>query len=290
MKVAVIAHEKKLLHGKDLRDLRAALADRGVVEPIWYQVPKSKKAPKKAKKATKDGAEVLLVWGGDGTVRRCLDAAVGSGVPIGILPAGSANLLAGNLGIPEELDAALDIALEGSLRTMDVGVVNGERFAVMAGTGFDAMMIKEADDRKDKLGRFAYIVAGVKRVRKTKRVKATVDIDGDQWFKGRASCVLAGNVGTVTGGLQVFPDARPDDGQLEVGVVTAGGPWGWLRVLVRIARHDAERSPLVRTTRGRKVDVRLEQELPYELDGGDRDATDRLKIRVEPAAVSFRVA
>lgn len=287
MKVAVVAHEKKRLGG-DLDDLRSALARRGVADPIWHQVPKSKKAPEKAEKAVAMGAEVLLVWGGDGTVRRCLDAVAGTGVPIGILPAGSANLLAANLDIEEDLDAALDTALQGSIRLLDVGVLNGERFAVMAGTGFDAVMVRGADDRKDELGRFAYILSGMSAVA-TDRVRTTIDVDGKRWFEGWTTCVLVGNVGVVTGGLAVFPDAQPDDGELEIGIVTAEGAWEWARVLAGVVGHRASRSPLVRTTRGRDLDVRLGRDLPYEVDGGDRDPTDRLKIHVDPLAVAIRV-
>ncbi|MBA2438268.1 MAG: NAD(+)/NADH kinase [Acidimicrobiia bacterium] len=287
MKVAVIAHQKKRLGG-DLDDLRDALASRGVTEPLWYQVPKSKKAPKKAKEAMENGAELLLVWGGDGTVRRCLDAVAGSGVPIGILPAGSANLLARNLGIPEDLDAALDIAMHGSTRTLDVGVLNGERFAVMAGTGFDAIMMQGADDAKKLLGQFAYIVSGLKAMR-IDRVRARIDVDGDRWFDGRVSCVLVGNVGTAMGGLEVFPDARTDDGQLEIGVVRADGPWDWIGVFAHLVGGRADRSSLVRTTRGALVDVRLDRKVPYQVDGGDRKPAKRLEIHVEPAAVDVRV-
>lgn len=287
MKVAVVAHEKKRLGG-DLDDLRDSLAFRGVTDPMWYPVSKSKKAPKWAKEALEKGADLLLVWGGDGTVRRCLDAVAGSGVPIGILPAGSANLLARNLGVPEELGAALDIAMNGSIRTFDVGVLNGERFAVMAGTGFDAVIMREADDRKEQLGRFAYLVSGLKAT-KTDRVRATIYVDGDRWIDGRVSCVLIGNVGTVTGGLEVFPDARTDDGELEIGVVSADGPWDWARVFARLIRGKADRSSLVRTTRGRLVEVRLARKSPYQVDGGDRKPTDRLEISIEPSAVDFRV-
>ncbi len=87
----------------------------------------------------------------------------------------------------------------------------------------------------------------------------------------------------------VFPAAQPDDGQLEVGVVTADGLWEWVRVFVGLLRRKAERSTLVRTTRGTNVDVRLARHVAYEVDGGDRDPTNRLKLHVEPLAVTFRV-
>ena len=143
-KVAVIAHRRKSLGG-GLPEFRRALEAAGITDPAWFEVPKSKKAPKQVRQALKQGAELILVWGGDGMVQRCIDALVGSDVTVGIIPAGTANLLAKNLGIPHDLDGALEIALAGRSRRLDVGVVNGEHFAVMAGAGFDARMIEDAD-------------------------------------------------------------------------------------------------------------------------------------------------
>ena len=107
-KVAVIAHRRKSLGG-GLPELRRALGAAGINDPAWFEVPKSKKAPKLARKALEEGAELILVWGGDGMVQRCIDALAGSDVTLGIIPAGTANLLARNLGIPHDLGAALEI-------------------------------------------------------------------------------------------------------------------------------------------------------------------------------------
>ena len=284
-RVAVVAHRKKHLAGEGLGELRTALADEGVTDPLWYEVPKSKKAPKRARAAVKEGADLVLVWGGDGTVQRCLDALAGSGAAVGILPAGTANLLASSLRVPVDLSCALRLALHGERRVLDPGVVNDERFAVMAGTGFDALMMSEVDRAlKDRLGRLAYLWTGAKAMR-ANRVRARVRVDGKVWFDGATSCVLLGNVGTITGGLVVFEKARPDDGRLEVGVVTARGVSDWLRVFARLLRRQARRSPLVRTTGGERVEVVLDRPMPYELDGGDRKPTRRLEAKVEPAAV-----
>ena len=286
--VGVIAHSKKSL-GRGLPELRRLLADRGVDDPIWYEVPKSRKAPKRARQAIKDGADLLLLWGGDGTVQRCLNAVAGQDVPVGILPAGTANLLAGNLGIPTDLPAALDIALGGAHRAVDLAAVNGERFAVMAGAGFDAMMMKEADaGLKDRLGQLAYVWTG-SRAARMKPVRMTVKVDGSRWFKGDVTCLLLGNMGTLTGGLVAFPDARPDDGLLEIGVVTAANPVQWARVLSRLVAGKAAQSRLVRTTRGRRVAVKMDRAIPYELDGGARPKVRHLDVRVEPRAVKLCV-
>src|SRR5215207_11153469 len=288
MRVAVLAHQKKSLGG-GLDELRRRVADEDVGDVLWYEVPKSRKAPKKARKALEDGAELVLIWGGDGMVQRCVDALAGSRVPVAIIPAGTANLLAHNLGIPEDLEEAVRIAFHGRRRSLDLGKLNGEHFAVMAGVGFDADMINDADrGAKDKLGRLAYVRSGLRHVR-TDASRVRIEVDGTEWFDGDASCVLLGNVGRITGGIPAFDDARPDDGWLEVGVATAGGTLQWARTLGRMALGRSENSPFVRITRARKVDVRLAAPTRYELDGGDRGEVRRVKARVVPGAITVCV-
>jgi diacylglycerol kinase (ATP) len=291
--VAVIAHRRKTLGG-GLPELRRALAAIGVTDPAWLEVSKSKKAPKAVRRALHDGAELFLVWGGDGMVQRCVDALAGAkgsgaGVTVGIIPAGTANLLAKNLGIPHDLGAALEIALGERSRRLDLGLVNGERFAVMAGAGFDARMIEDADrDSKTHLGSLAYVRSGTAAMRAAPD-SVHVLVDGVTFFEGPATCVLVGNVPRATGGLLVFNDARPDDGILDIGVVTAVGSVQWLRVLSRVALHRGEGSPFVSTVQGRTVDVTFGKPVVYELDGGVRPATDVLHFEVQPSAVAIRV-
>jgi diacylglycerol kinase (ATP) len=286
--IGVIAHANKELDG-GLGRLRELLAERGVDDPPWREVPKSRFIPDKVAELVEAGVDLLFVWGGDGSVQRCLDAIRKAPVTLAILPAGTANLFATNLGIPADLEEAVDIGLNGRRRTLDVGSVNGERFGVMAGTGFDAIMIREADaGLKDRLGRFAYVVTGVRGVGRDP-VRTEVEVDGRPWFEGPATCVLVGNMGDVIGGISAFPDAAPDDGRLNVGVVTADGLVDWARTLGRTVVGDAASSPFVESTTAAKIDVRLDRKTPYELDGGDRPETKRLKFRVKPAAVTVCV-
>ncbi|GAA4562938.1 diacylglycerol kinase family protein [Micromonospora coerulea] len=283
--VAVVAHRKKTLGG-GLDELRASLVAAGVGRLLWYEVPKSRKAPKRVRKALKKGADLLLVWGGDGMVQRCADTLAGTGVPMGILPAGTANLFATNLGIPADLTEAVRIALHGRRRTLDLGRLNGEHFAVMAGAGFDGDLIREADRKlKGRLGRVAYVWTGLRHVR-GELVRTRIRVDGADWFDGEASCVLFGNVGTITGGIPAFDDARPDDGALEIGVSTASGAVDWARTLGRMAAGRSEDSPFVQITRGRKVTVRFAAPKTYELDGGARTTAKRLKVKVVPDALT----
>jgi diacylglycerol kinase (ATP) len=286
--VAVVAHARKSLGG-GLRELRQVLAREGVTDPLWYEVTKSRHAPKSARRAAGEGADLIFVWGGDGTVQRCLDAVTGSGTAVAILPAGTANLLATNLLVPDDLTEAVRVGLHGTRRELDTGSVNGEHFAVMAGAGFDARMITGADRAlKDRLGRAAYLYTAARSLF-ARRVTATVEVDGRRFFEGRVSCVLAANLGTILGGVEVFTAAKPDDGLLELGVVTARNPVDWARTFGRVALRSAERSPFVEMTRGRSFRVRFDRKLRYEVDGGVRPAAKNLRIDVHPRSVTICV-
>ncbi|SEG99874.1 Diacylglycerol kinase family enzyme [Nonomuraea solani] len=283
--VAVVAHRKKTL-GAGLDRLRVLITEQDVGELLWYEVGKSKKARKKVREALDEGAELVFVWGGDGMVQRCADVMAGSGVPMAILPAGTGNLFATSLGVPADLEEAVLIGFHGRREKLDLGVLNGEHFAVMAGAGFEAEMIADADGRaKRRLGKLSYVKAAVRHVGGP-LVPMKVEIDGTTWFDGEASCLLLGNVGTIAGGIEAFDDARPDDGWLEVGVSTAKGPIQWARVIGRMAAGRSEDSPFVRITRARKVSARFGAPLTYELDGGEREPTTRLEAEAAPGALT----
>src|SRR5829696_10456620 len=162
--VAVIAHRKKTLGG-GLDELRRLITDEGCDNLLWYEVSKSRKAAKKVRRARKFGADLVFVWGGDGMVQRCADALAGSDIPVAIVPAGTANLLATNLGIPQDVAEAVRIGFHGRRRSLDLGKLNGEHFAVMAGAGFDGELISQADrNLKDRVGRLAYVWTGLRHV------------------------------------------------------------------------------------------------------------------------------
>lgn len=287
-RVAVIAHAGKTLGG-GLEELRTTLARAGVVDPYWSEVPKSRYAPERVEKALAEGAELIFVWGGDGMVQRSIDVIAGSGATLAIVPAGTANLFATSLGIPGDIREAVDVGLHGGTRSLDVGRLNGERFAVMAGAGFDAEMIKQADGSlKDRMGRLAYVWAASRNFR-LEPFEARIEVNGDLWYEDKASCILLGNTGQLFGGVEAFDHARSDDGLLEVGVSSADGIAEWARTIARTATGRTAKSPFVQVTKAKKVSVELDRKVPYELDGGDRKKTRRLKAKVEPGALSVRV-
>lgn len=287
-RIAVIAHRGKTVGG-GLPELRRTLHEQGATSVFWREVGKSRFAPKEVRKALAAKADLIFVWGGDGMVQRCVDVLAGSDVPLAIIPAGTANLLASNLGIPKDIGQAVEIGLAGHARRIDVGRLNGECFAVMAGAGLDARMIGDADGGlKDRFGRLAYVWTGAKHLR-DKPFRAKIKVDGARWYDGEASCILFGNVGRLFGGVEAFEDANPDDGLLELGVVSADGVKEWAGTVARAVVGTAGKSPHAYTTKVRSVRVKLDRKVPYEIDGGGRKRVRKLRIEVEPQAVQICV-
>jgi diacylglycerol kinase (ATP) len=287
MRVAVIAHAGKSLGG-GLLELRRCLESEGVSDPFWAEVTKSRQAPRQLARALAHGAELVFAWGGDGMVQRSVEALAGSNTDLAILPAGTANLFASNLGIPKSIEEAVALGLRGERHRFDVGSVNGERFAVMAGVGFDAAMIRDAGGLKDQIGRLAYLWSGAENVGR-RSFRARIKVDGVSWYKGPATCILVGNVGHLFAGIEAFQDAEPDDGLLEVGVVTAEGVFQWGRTILQTAIGPATKSPFVLTTKAHSIEVKLSRKVLYELDDGDRTKAKSFKATVEAGAVSVCV-
>src|SRR5439155_4941932 len=142
-----------------------------------------------ARKALAAGMERLLVSGGDGSVTEAADVLAGSPVALAVLPGGTGNLLALNLGVPSDAEAAMRLALTGEVRPVDVGRANGKVFLIMAGVGVDAHMVRDADrNMKERLGVLAYFWAILRNLgRNDTRYDITID---DRLLHRRAKSVL----------------------------------------------------------------------------------------------------
>ncbi|MYS10540.1 diacylglycerol kinase, partial [Streptomyces sp. SID6041] len=177
--------------------------------------------------------DLIVVCGGDGTVRACADVVAGTGIALAVVPCGTGNLLARNLGLPLDPATALDEALDGDCFGIDVGRVHGDglepaRFTVMAGAGFDAAMVRDASPAlKARLGWLAYLLAAARHLGDP-RTRVSLQVDGGPRRRHRARMVVVGNVGTLQGGLELLPGARADSGRVDVVLFDPAGAAGWL--------------------------------------------------------------
>ena len=202
----------------------------------------------------------------------------GEDARLAVIPAGTANLLRDQPRHPGDIERAVAIGLRGARRRLDVGRFDGERFAVMAGVGFDAAMIRDADDLKDRIGRAR--TCGAARATSPEASRREIAVDGDRLVRRAArpaSC--SATSASCSAASRCSPTREPDDGRLELGVVTAEGVVQWARTLARTAAGDPARSPFVRVTKAEAVKVELDRKVRYELDGGDRTKSSRSRSR-----------
>jgi YegS/Rv2252/BmrU family lipid kinase len=234
------------------------------------------------------GVDLVLACGGDGTVTACAEGVTGTGVPLAIIPMGTGNLLARNIGLPMGLDEALAVALGGAQRPIDAGRVNGAWFVVMAGLGLDARMLSgTSEPLKKRLGWLAYAISAVRHLG-DRPMRVTISADGGRRRRMRASAVIVGNVGWLRGGLPLLPDARPDDGMLDAVVLIAGGLIGWLAVAADILLRRPAHGRIYRV-QFTELQLTLNQEQPWELDGEVMGSTRRLTVVAQPGGLLLRM-
>ena len=161
-------------------------------------------------------------------------------------------------------------------------------FVVMAGLGLDARMLSDASDPlKKRLGWFAYAISAVRHLG-DRPMRVTVTADGGRRRRMRASALIVGNVGWLRGGLPLLPDARPDDGMLDAVALTAGGLTGWLLMAADIVLRRPARGRIYRVQFAR-LELTLDKEQPWELDGEVMGSARRLTVVAQPGALVLRM-
>jgi diacylglycerol kinase family enzyme len=266
------------------KTLRASLTRAGWPEPAWYETTPEDPGRGQAKRAVAEGAELVFACGGDGTVTAVVTALTGTDVALAVLPAGTGNLLAANLGLGTDPAAGLQVALEGGRRRIDVGVIGDQCFVVMAGMGFDAMMLQDTSERAKKhIGWPAYLVGAAKHLL-DRPMRVRIRLDGGAPMPRRPRTVIVGNVGRLQGGVRLLKKAAPDDGKLDVAIISPKNLFSWARLIAAVARR-AERVPKMETFSAARVEIYSNRAQPRQLDGDLIASGKSMKISVRHKAL-----
>ena len=273
----------------------ALLEDRlirtGWVDTLWLETSPDDPGRAMTQQALAESVDLVIGAGGDGTVRIVADGLAHTGTPMGLIPAGTANLLARNLNLPLEEGPAIEVALGGHTRTIDLVKITvddrqPEHFAVMAGVGVDAMIMDETDeDLKDKVGSAAYFVAAGKALGRLP-VRMSVQLDDHRPVRRDAMLCVIGNVGTLRGNLTLIPGARPDDGVLDLYIASPRRFRHWIKLALRLITRQPKRDDQVDQHSGRRVGIRIDGKDNYQLDGDVVGESTSLTAEIQPGALT----
>ena len=294
-RVAVVLNPIKVGDVDDFKArLTAVAAAAGWNEPLWFETTVEDPGHGQAGAALRSDADLIVAAGGDGTVRAVCEEAALTGVAVGIVPLGTGNLLARNLGVPLNIRDALEVLFAGQDKAIDLGTYRTDSgidtsFLVMAGLGMDAAIMTGVNDQlKEKVGWLAYFVSGVKAAR-FPAVKVQISVDGGEFRRFRARTVVVGNVGFLQGGIPLLPDARLDDGQLDVVVLAPKRFIGWLAIIVRVVGRQKRTNDKLDRLTGTTVVIKAEKDLPMQLDGDPVGEGREIRAAIRPGVLLVRV-
>jgi len=240
-----------------------------------------------ARDAAARGIDVVVVHGGDGTVNEAVNGIAGSETALAVIPAGTANVWAKEIGMPRSPGIGMQTIVRGERRRIDLGRAGGRCFLLMAGVGLDAAIVPHVNPwLKRRLGVLAYLIAGAITALRTKPWRTSLRIDGAT-RSGPVYWLLAGNTRSYGGLVDVTYHARVDDGLLDVAIMRRGGAFHMLVDSIRLLRRRHDRSPNVDYVRARAVEIETAG-LPVQLDG---ELAGRTPLRIEsvPGALTVIV-
>ncbi|WP_076261291.1 diacylglycerol/lipid kinase family protein [Intrasporangium flavum] len=311
-RAAVVVNPTKFTDLPSVRErITVACHAQGWGDPVFYETTPEDTGAGQAALAVREGVDLVCSLGGDGTVRNVAHALVGTEMPLGILPAGTGNLLARNLDLPVALENALEVALTGRNRRIDVGEVlvgaapedaSGDdsddaedrrplhHFLVMSGLGMDAeIMAATNENLKKKVGWPAYMVSGLKSL-VSPEFRVRIKVDDDLEFRRRARMVVIGNCGRLLGGLVLMPNARVDDGRLDAVIASPKGVVGWVPVATRVATRQRKGHPTLDHKVCQEIRVRADRPIALQVDGDVIGEAAEVFARIRPAALTVRVS
>jgi diacylglycerol kinase family enzyme len=299
-KVAVILNPAKS-GAPDAQALIArSVALAGWPEPLFLETTAEDPGHSMARQALAYGADVVIVGGGDGTVRVAAEELRHSATPMGIIPLGTGNLLARNLDLDvADIHGNVQTALFGHQRHIDTarmqlensvtGARSSHTFLVIAGIGMDAETLNDTHDGlKKSLGWLAYSEAGLRHL-PGRRKKVSISLDGETAQQRKVRTVLFANCGLLPGGIDFVPGALIDDGVLDVVVISPRSAIGWLAVSAKVLFKHKRKLPVIDYYRSRTLTVRTAVPEETQLDGDPTGKATTVTVTVEPQSLLVRV-
>ncbi|UKA58852.1 diacylglycerol/lipid kinase family protein [Arthrobacter sp. FW306-2-2C-D06B] len=299
-RVAVILNPVKAKAEDARRIIRDACNLAGWDEPRFFDTTAEDPGHSQAKAALAYRPDVVLVGGGDGTVRVVAESLAHTNVAMGLIPLGTGNLLARNVNLDvNDLRGNVHTALFGHQRYIDTArmAIHNERtgassehaFLVIAGMGLDAEVVGDTNDGlKKAVGWLAYTEAGVRHLPgRRKRVTIAMDDEPEQSRKIRS--VLFANCGLIPGGIDFIPGAMIDDGVLDVVVMSPRSAIGWIAVYAKILFKHNRNLPVMNFYRSGKVVISTSEPMATQLDGDPSGEATKVTVKVEPRSLLVRV-
>src|SRR5579859_2356296 len=220
-----------------------------------------------AREAVAQQADVVIAIGGDGTINEIIQELAGSETALGLLPSGTMNVWAREIGIPLDSEGAQEILLHGRVRRIDLGKVNERYFLLMAGIGFDGEVTHAVEKRPAKrLGILGYLLVGAWLGLGYPAFRAMVEIDG-RLMKTNALQIIIGNTQLYAGAMKYTWKARCDDGLLDICIVRRQSMVGRIIVMMSFLFKHSHRSRLVCYEKGRSVTVYTRYPVAIQIDG-----------------------
>jgi diacylglycerol kinase (ATP) len=276
------------------RHVEYELKTRGWDRALWLETTTDDPGRAMTEQAVREGVDLVLGAGGDGTIRVICSGLAGTGVPFGLIPAGTGNLLAKNIGIPLDEAAALDVALDGVDKAVDLvqlSVDGGppDYFAVMAGIGIDAVIVEGTDPNlKRAVGSAAYFLSAAQNANHP-ALQATITVDDSPPIRRKAHVIVIGNVGFLQANIQLIPGARADDGLLNVLVASPRSIRDWVRITTQVLTRRRRTDAQVDRLTGRKVTISVEGRDQFQVDGDMVGECSTMTAEVRPGVLTMRV-
>lgn len=257
----------------------------------FWETQQSNHATDMAKKAIEMGFDIIIAVGGDGTVIEIIAGMINSNVKLGIIPYGTGNMLAANLGIPTLTSKSIDTILEGHSQKIDIGKINNKYFAFMAGCGFDSRLIKELPkENKKKFGLWAYFIEGFKQAFKAKSVRFKIKLDNEKTIRTKALTVIVANSANILGNLiSLAPHASLSDGILDIIVISVKDTIDYIPALWEIiTRQSPSKFGKIKYYKAKEIEIETKPNLLVQADG-DIIGKTPIKISIIPKSINVLI-